>query len=179
MANDIFLRSSCTTPVVHMLVCSTIFCHDCESAGQMSRLRSRTTNLRWSHCSWCQVQSVALSPMAAGTTLIEPWRTISHWVRDSGRTRKPQQSDHFPPLGLPTGPHSRVTPKVGHGMLAWLKAASSGEVLRSPSPDGVSRSTAILTSPVMVTAPSFMHRSRMSNMSAMHTDLRLAHSLSM
>ena len=64
--------------------------------------------------------------------------------------------------------------------MAWLKAASSGEILRSPkSPDGVSCSTALLKSPVRMTAPSFVHKSRMSNRSAMHTDLRLAHSLFM
>ena len=38
-------------------------------------------------------------------------------------------------------------------MLAWLKAASSGEVLGSPSPDGVLRATALLLSPVRLTAP--------------------------
>ena len=35
-------------------------------------------------------------------------------------------------------------PKVGHGFLAWRKAASIREVLRSPSPDGVSSSTAFV-----------------------------------
>ena len=49
--------------------------------------------------------------------------------------------------GFAGGPYNGVTPKVGHGMLAWRKAASRGEVLRSPSPDGVSRSTALLKSP--------------------------------
>ena len=32
-----------------------------ESARDKSRLRLRPANLRWSHCSWCQVWSLALS----------------------------------------------------------------------------------------------------------------------
>ena len=51
VANDILLRSSSTTPVVHMLVCSTILCRDFDSAREMSRLRFCPANLRWSHCS--------------------------------------------------------------------------------------------------------------------------------
>ena len=59
---------------------------------------------------------------------MEPWRKISHWVCDSGRTKNPQQSGHCPP----PRPHNGVTLEVGHGMQAWLKAASIGEIRRSP-----------------------------------------------
>ena len=52
--------------------------------------------------------------------------------------------------------------------MAQLKAASSGEI-RAP----------LFKSPVRMTAKSSMHRSRMSSNNAMHTDLRLAHSLLM
>ena len=71
VANRNCLRSKSATPVAHLLVCSTIFWRDFDSAGDPSRLRLRPANLRWSHCSQCQVWWVALSPMAARTTLME------------------------------------------------------------------------------------------------------------
>ena len=43
--------STRTTPVVHLLMCTTIFRKDFESAGDASLLRLRPANLTWSPCS--------------------------------------------------------------------------------------------------------------------------------
>ena len=67
--------------------------------------------------------------MVAGTTLVDPWRVINHCFCDSGSATKPHHSGHMQTWGSPPGPHSGVTPEVGQGTLAQLKAASSGEIL--------------------------------------------------
>ena len=74
------------------------------------------------------------------------------------------------------GPHAAVRISTAaqqwHDSRNWpqaqLKANSNGEI-RAP----------LFKSPVRMTAKSSMHRSRMSSNNAMHTDLRLAHSLLM
>ena len=119
-----------TTPVVDLLVCSKQLWRGFESAGDAFLLRLRPANLRWSHCSKCQVWSVVFNVMVAGTTLMDPWRMINHWFCDAGSTTKPQHSSHMQPWGSQPGPHSGVTPEVGYGTLVWLKAASSGEIRR-------------------------------------------------
>ena len=98
------------------------------------------------------------------------------WEHNEAAAIKP-----LPPWSSPPGPHCGVAPDVGHGMLAWLKAASSGERRRRQceAPAGSSRSAALLKSHVRMTALSFEQRSRMRNKSAMQTDLRLAHHLLM
>ena len=146
--------SSRTTPVVHWLVCSTIFFREFESARELSRLRLRSANLRWSHCSYCQVRSVALSLMTAGAKVIDPWPTTSHWVCNSGSTAKPKQSGRFPPLASPPGPQQRFDAESatchGGGLPArsGLKSASSGDIQRSPGEDLpawlLSRSTVLI-----------------------------------
>ena len=135
VANGNFPRSTSATRVGHLLVCSTIFCRDFECAGDTSRLRLRPANLRWSHCSWCQVLSVAVNPTSAKMTLMDPCRRMSHCDCDSRRTIKRQQSDHLWPASI------------------W-------EVRRSPSLDDVSLSTALLKSPVSTAAPDLKHMSR-------------------
>ena len=165
-----------TTPVVHVLVCSKHFCRDFESAGDASFLSLRPAYLRWSHCSFVgmkvantaptpfffQVWSVVFNPMVAGTTLMDPFC-------DSGSTTKPQHSGHMQPC---------VTPEVGHGTLAQLKAASSGEI-RCWSVGPFVAASRSLKSLVRMTAPSFMHRSRMSSNNAIQTDRHLANSFLM
>ena len=42
----------------------------------------------------------------------------------------PQQLDLMQPWGSSPGPHNGVTPEVGLGTLAWLKAPSGGEIRR-------------------------------------------------
>ena len=164
---------------------SFVFCQhnisrDFASAKNASRLRLRPAISRWSHCSLCQVLSVAVNLTSAKMTLMEPYRRMSHWDCDSGRTIKRQQSGHLWPRGSPPGPHSGMTPEVGHGMLVWLNAASSGEFWRSSrSPDGVFTVNGRVETSARMTAPSFMPRSRVSDRRAMHPDLRLAHWLLM
>ena len=71
---------------------------------------------------------MAQSPMTARTTLIEPWLTIATGFAIHELLLNRQQSGQFLPLGSPMAPHSGVTPKIGHGALAWVTAASSGKV---------------------------------------------------
>ena len=99
------------------------------------------------------------------------WRMISQWFCDSESTTETANLQATCILGaLRRGPHSGVTPEVGHGMLAWLKAASSGEIRRwsAGALEASSRSAPLLKSLVRMTAPSFMQRSRMSRNSAMN-----------
>ena len=93
---------------------------------------------------------IVTSALAARISEVEPLFVVSGLVRqheadgrwdnvngtmahekplcDSGRTTNPQYSGHFWPWGSPPRPHSGVTPEVGHGMLVWVNAASSGEI---------------------------------------------------
>ena len=73
--------------------------------------------------------------------------------------------------------NSGVTPEVGNTTLPQLKANSSGEIRRWSvvALEASSRSAPFLKSPVKMTAPSCMLKSRMSSNNTMHTDLRLAH----
>ena len=57
------------------------------------------------------------------------WRVINYWFCDSRGTSKPQHSGHMQPRRSPPGPHDGVTPAAGQGIWAWLKEASSGEIL--------------------------------------------------
>ena len=69
-------------------------------------------------------------PSWAGLTLKDPCFMLSHSLCDSSRITNPQHSGHLLPWGSSLGTHSGVTPKVGQGMHAELKAASSGEMRR-------------------------------------------------
>ena len=64
--------------VAHLLVGNTISGATLRPQGIASRLRLRPANLRWSHCSLCQVLSVAVKPTSAKMTVMEPWRRVSH-----------------------------------------------------------------------------------------------------
>ena len=57
------------------------------------------------------------------------WHVINYWFCDPGSTSKPQHSGHMQPRRSTPGLHNGVTPAAGHGIRAWLKAASSGEIL--------------------------------------------------
>ena len=147
-------------------------------------------------------RGIVTSSLAARTFEVEPMFTVPGFVSgpqpdicgdDIGRTmpqdeplrlrlgKNHEAAEIRPPMavefaaGTPQRSDTRSRPRN-----AGVNADSSGEIRRSlVSPDGVSLSTALLKSPLRMTAPSFMHRSRMSNRCAVHTDLRLAHSLFM
>ena len=94
---------------------------------------------------------------------MDPWRIIDHWFSDTGSIR--------------AATHAAVKQQCR----PQLKAASSEEIRHWSvvALEASSRSAPLLKSPVRMTAPSSMHKSRMSSNNAMQKDLRLAHSLLM
>ena len=134
----------------------------------MSRLRLRPACLSRSHCSWCQVLSEAQPDIR----------------RDDINRSVP----HDEPLRLRLGKNQKaaaIRPLMAVGFTAGTPQRSNAKrrprkvrvFRRSPSPDGVSLSTALLKSPMSTTAPGWRHISRTSRSNAMHTERILALSL--
>ena len=99
-----------------------------------------------------------------------------------GQDNDPTTIWQFSTVGFAAG-----TPQRCDAQSTWNVGMAEGGFERRDSAFAITaswrfafnRSTALLKSTVRMTAPNFMHRSRMSSRSAMHTDLRLAHSLLM
>ena len=73
VANSNFLKSSRASPVAHLLLRSTNFSCDLESAIDAFLIRLRHAK--------CQDKPEALNPISARTSLIEPWRKMTLGLR--------------------------------------------------------------------------------------------------
>ena len=76
----------------------------------------------------------SLGPLSSSTQWLQGqrmdlWHVINYWFCDPWEHFETATFGPHAAAALNTGPHNGVTP-AGHGIRAWLKAASSGEILR-------------------------------------------------